>query len=96
MLHFDFSKMVFGDADFESMLNLTILLSANLGVVNLLPIPALDGGRLVFLMIEGIRGKAMDSEKEGKIHYVGLLFLLGIMVLVMIKDIRTILIGFLQ
>jgi regulator of sigma E protease len=73
-----------------SMLNLTILLSANLGVMNLLPIPALDGGRLVFLIIEGIRGKAMNSEREGKIHYVGLLLLLGIMVLVMAKDIITI------
>lgn len=80
----------------ESMLNMTILLSANLGVMNLLPIPALDGGRLVFLIIEGIRGKAMDSEKEGKIHYAGLLFLLGLMILIMVKDIRTLLISFLQ
>ncbi|MDO4942155.1 MAG: RIP metalloprotease RseP [Lachnospiraceae bacterium] len=81
---------------FVAMLNLTILLSANLGVMNLLPIPALDGGRLVFLFIEGIRGRAMDSEKEGKIHYIGLILLLGLMVLVMIKDIRTLLISFLQ
>lgn len=79
----------------ESMLNLTILLSANLGVMNLLPLPALDGGRLVFLIIEAIRGKAIDSDKEGKIHYVGLLLLLGLMVVVMIKDIRTLIIGFL-
>jgi len=81
---------------FVSMLNLTILLSANLGVMNLLPIPALDGGRLVFLIIEGIRGKAMDVEIEGNIHYAGLILLLGLMVLVMIKDIRTLLISFLQ
>lgn len=81
---------------FESMLSLTILLSANLGVMNLLPIPALDGGRLVFLLVEGIRGKAMDPDREGKIHYVGLVILLGIMLLVMLKDIRTLFIGFLQ
>ncbi|OLR62004.1 RIP metalloprotease RseP [Anaerostipes sp. 992a] len=79
----------------ESMLSLTILLSANLGVMNLLPIPALDGGRLVFLLIEGIRGKAMDPDKEGKIHYVGLMLLLAIMLLVMVKDIRTLFIRFL-
>jgi regulator of sigma E protease len=70
-----------------SMLNLTILLSSNLGVMNLLPIPALDGGRLVFLIIEGLRGKAMNSERESKIHYAGLLLLLGLMVVIMIKDI---------
>lgn len=79
----------------QSMLNLTILLSANLGVMNLLPIPALDGGRLVFLFIEGIRGKALNSNYEGKIHYVGLILLLTIMVLVMLKDIRMILMNLL-
>lgn len=81
---------------FQSMLSLTILLSANLGVMNLLPIPALDGGRLVFLLIEGIRGKAMDQEREGKIHYVGLMLLLAVMLIVMLKDIRTLFIHFLQ
>lgn len=79
----------------ESMLNLTILLSANLGVMNLLPLPALDGGRLVFLIIEGIRGKAINPDREGQIHYIGLLLLLGLMLVVMIKDIRTLILGFL-
>ena len=49
---------------FLNMLNLGILLSANLGVMNLLPIPALDGGRLVFLVIEAIRGET-DQQREG-------------------------------
>lgn len=80
-------------AVFTSLLNLTILLSANLGVMNLLPIPALDGGRLVFLIIEGIRGKAINQEWEGKIHYVGLMLLLLLMVVIMAKDIGTIVMG---
>ena len=58
------------------MLNIGILLSANLGVMNLLPLPALDGGRLVFLIIEAIRGKKVDPEKEGFVHFIGLVLLL--------------------
>lgn len=69
-----------------SMLNITILLSANLGVMNLLPLPALDGGRLVFLIIEAIRGKAIDREKEGMVHLVGLVALMLLMVFVMFND----------
>ena len=55
-------------------------LSVNLGVINLLPIPAMDGGRLVFLGLEAIRGKPIDSNKEGMVHFIGfaLLFLLVI------------------
>ncbi len=73
---------------FLSMLNWTIMLSANLGVMNLLPIPALDGGRLVFLIIEAIRGKAIDPEKEGFVHMVGIILLFGLMFVVMFNDIR--------
>uniref|UniRef100_UPI004057A6CA RIP metalloprotease RseP n=1 Tax=Agathobacter sp. TaxID=2021311 RepID=UPI004057A6CA len=75
---------------FLNMLNWTILLSANLGVMNLLPLPALDGGRLVFLIIEAIRGKAIDQEKEGMIHTVGILLLLALMVVVLFNDIRKV------
>ena len=71
-----------------NMLNLAILLSANLGVMNLLPIPALDGGRLVFLAIEGIRGKKIDPNKEGMVHFVGLMCLLLLMAFVMFNDVR--------
>ncbi len=71
-----------------NMLNMAILLSANLGVMNLLPLPALDGGRLVFFIIEAIRGKRMDPKKEGMVHYVGLILLMVLMVVVMGNDIR--------
>lgn len=71
-----------------NMLNISILLTANLGVMNLLPIPALDGGRLVFLIIEAIRGKRMDPEKEGMVHFVGLMALMVLMVVVMFNDVR--------
>ena len=56
---------------FLQMLYISILLSANLGVMNLLPLPALDGGRLVFLLVEAIRGKKVDPEKEGMVHFAG-------------------------
>lgn len=75
---------------FLNMLSWTIMLSANLGVMNLLPIPALDGGRLVFLLIEAIRGKAIDPNKEGFVHMVGIILLFGLMFVVMFNDIRKI------
>lgn len=61
-----------------AFLNLSILLSANLGVMNLLPIPALDGGRLVFLIVEAVRGKRIPPEKEGMVHLAGLIALFGL------------------
>ena len=64
-----------------------VLLSANLGVMNLLPLPALDGGRLVFLAVEAIRGKPVDPEREGQIHFIGYMILMGLMVLVLFNDI---------
>ena len=71
-----------------SMLNIAILLSANLGVMNLLPIPALDGGRLVFLFVEAIRRKKIPPEKEGYVHLIGFALLMALMVVVMFNDIR--------
>lgn len=71
-----------------NMLNWAALLSANLGVMNLLPIPALDGGRLVFLILEAIRGKKVSQSKEGMVHFVGIVFLMGLMVVIMFNDIR--------
>ena len=71
-----------------NMLNISILLTANLGVMNLLPIPALDGGRLVFLIIEAIRGKSMDPEKEGMVHFAGFVLLMALMVVVLFNDVR--------
>lgn len=73
-----------------NMLNMVVLLSANLGVMNLLPIPALDGGRLVFLIIEAIRRKPVNREVEGMVHFAGLMLLMALMVVVMYNDILKI------
>lgn len=70
-----------------TMMNIVILLSVNLGIFNLLPIPALDGGRLVFMFIEVIRGKPIPPEKEGMVHFAGLVALMILMVFVMYNDI---------
>jgi regulator of sigma E protease len=75
-------------AAFINMLNWVVLLSANLGVMNLLPIPALDGGRLVFLLVEAVRRKRIDPEKEGYVHMIGIILLMLLMVFVMFNDIR--------
>lgn len=74
-----------------NLLNWAILLSANLGVMNLLPIPALDGGRLMFLFIEAFRGKAINREKEGFVHMIGFVLLMMLMVFAFFNDIRNIL-----
>ena len=70
-----------------SMVNITMLLSANLAVMNLLPLPALDGGRLVFLIIEAIRRKPIPPEKEGYVNLAGMAVLLVIVVFVLFNDI---------
>ena len=67
--------------------NIAILLSANLGVMNLLPLPALDGGRLVFLILELIRGKRINPEKEGMVHFIGLMALMALMVVILFSDV---------
>ena len=70
-----------------NLLNIGVLLTANLGVMNLLPLPALDGGRLVFLIIEAVRGKRVPPEKEGMVHFVGFVLLMALMVVIMFNDI---------
>lgn len=75
---------------FGQMLNLAILLSANLGVMNLLPLPALDGGRLIFLFLEVIRRRRVSPEKEGYVHMVGIVLLMILMVFVMYNDIQRV------
>lgn len=74
-----------------NMLNFAILLSANLGVLNLLPFPALDGGRLVFLLVEAVRGKPVPPEKEGLVHMIGMACLMLLMVFVLFNDISRLL-----
>lgn len=66
------------------------LLSANLGALNLFPIPAMDGGRLVFLIVEALRGKPLDPDKEGMIHFIGFAFLMAFMVFIAYNDIARI------
>lgn len=70
-----------------SMINIALLLSANLGVMNLLPLPALDGGRLIFLLVEAFRGKPVPPEKEGIVHLAGMAVLMLLMVVVLFNDI---------
>ncbi|SDK56737.1 regulator of sigma E protease [Sarcina sp. DSM 11001] len=74
-------------AVFLTFLSLASLLTVNLGVINLLPIPALDGGRLLFLLLELVRGKPIPPEKEGMVHLAGFAFLMLVMILVLFNDI---------
>lgn len=70
-----------------NVMSLAALISINLGIVNLIPIPALDGGRLLFLLFEGISGRPIDPEKEGFIHLVGFVLLMVLMLFIAYKDI---------
>lgn len=69
------------------LLLLAANLSISLAIFNILPIPALDGGRILFILIELIKGKPIDPEKEGFVHLFGFVILMGLMVLVLYKDI---------
>lgn len=70
-----------------NLLNLTALLTINLGIFNLLPLPALDGGRIIFVLIEMIRRKPIPPEKEGMVHSIGFLLLIALMIFVSYQDI---------
>ncbi len=72
---------------FIALLYMAGFISVNIGLMNLLPVPALDGGRIFFVLIEAIRRKPIPPEKEGIIHFVGLILLVGIMVLATWNDI---------
>ena len=71
----------------QYVLHITSLITVNLGVFNLLPFPALDGGRLVFLAFEGITRKRISEEIEGRIHFIGIVLLMLLMLFVVGKDI---------
>ena len=80
---------IIGDATsygFRSLLLLTAYLSINLAIVNLLPLPALDGSRLVFLAVEGIRRRPINPNWEGRIHFIGLMLLFGLMIILTYSD----------
>lgn len=68
------------------LINLTALISINLGLLNLLPIPALDGSRLLFMLVEAVRGKPVNPSKENFVHLIGFVLLMALMVLVTYKD----------
>lgn len=72
------------------LLRWTSLISINLAIFNLLPIPALDGGRLMFLAIEAVRGRPIDPQKEGMVHFVGFALLMLLIVVVTWNDIQRV------
>ena len=83
---------VIGQASKAGFLNLLFIaayISINLGIVNLLPFPALDGGRIVFVVIEMIIGRPIDREKEGYVHFVGFAILMALMVFLVFRDISN-------
>lgn len=71
-----------------NLLNWTAMLSINLGIMNLLPLPALDGGRLLFFGFEAIRGRPIDKQREGMVHFVGIMLLMVLMIVVTWNDIQ--------
>lgn len=81
------SAAISGFAVFINMLNMVIFLSANLGVMNLLPIPALDGGRLLLMLVEVVTRKRVPEKVEGYIHMAGFAVLMALMVLILFNDI---------
>ncbi|MBU0687074.1 MAG: RIP metalloprotease RseP [Candidatus Margulisbacteria bacterium] len=74
-------------AGFLSFLSFIAFFNINVGIINLLPIPALDGGRLVFIGIEALRRKPIDIRKENKVHYWGIIVLLSILAVVTVNDV---------
>ncbi len=83
----DVAQSAAEEHNFEQLLFIMALITINIGVANLLPLPALDGGRLMFLIIEGIRRKPVNRKYEGYIHAAGLALLLLLMVFVTYNDI---------
>ena len=74
-------------AGFENILYLVALLSINVGVINLLPLPAFDGGRILFLAIEKIKGSPINSKTENIIHSIGFFLLMALMIYITLNDI---------
>jgi regulator of sigma E protease len=74
-------------AGFESILNILALITINLGVINLLPLPALDGGRIIFSLFEIISRKKVNPKIESLIHVIGFIILIGLMIFIAFNDI---------
>ena len=71
-----------------TLMNLTVFITINLGIFNLLPIPGLDGGRFLFLLIEAVRRKPVKPEHEGFVHLIGMALLMLLIVAVTFSDIK--------
>ena len=76
-----------------NVLMMVVLITVNVGIFNLLPLPALDGGRLIFLIFEGIFRKPVNPKYEGMVHFIGLILLFGLMILVTFSDISRLITG---
>lgn len=81
------------DTDWTKLFTFTALISMDLAIVNLLPVPALDGGHLFFMLIEAIRGKPMDEKVHGELVKWGFISLLALMAIIMVNDIRALVTG---
>ena len=80
-------------SDLETVLRMTILISISLGIMNLVPLPALDGGRLVFVVIEAIFRRPVNRKVEGMIHFIGLIALFALLLLLTYNDIANLMRG---
>ena len=69
------------------VLNIVSLIAVNLGVVNLLPLPALDGGRIFFILVEAVIRRPIPPQKEGLVHMIGFILLMALTVFVFVNDI---------
>lgn len=83
----DAAKTSFEENRLQDILWVVGAISLALGVTNLLPLPALDGGRILFVIIEAIRGRRVEPEREGMVHAIGMMLLLGLMVILIYQDI---------
>jgi regulator of sigma E protease len=83
-------------AGFINFVYFMALLSLNLAIINMLPLPALDGGRLLFILARKITGKAITDDMEGKIHFIGIMLLFGLMIYVTWNDITRFIVPFFQ
>ena len=82
-----FTQLVQSENAFYNILHWTGLLSVNIGLINLLPLPALDGGRIAFLIYEAITKKKPNAKVENTIHNIGFIILMGLFVVIFISDI---------
>ncbi|MBM4763932.1 RIP metalloprotease RseP [Bacillus sp. B15-48] len=82
------STSIVAESGFWYLMRWAAVLSINLGIMNLLPIPALDGGRLMFFALEAVRGKPVDRNKEGLVHFIGFALLMLLMLVVTWNDIQ--------